>query len=125
MREFKRQDRLKDQIKREVAKILTYTIKAPKLGFVTITDVELSRDLKFAKVFYSAMGTSIEKAESGRTLERTRGVIQAELGKRLQIRQVPILSFHVDKSLDYGEKIDALLDEIKKENEPDDDSQDS
>ncbi len=125
MREFKRQDRLKDQIKREVAGILTYTIKSPRLGFVTITDVELSRDLEIAKIFYSAMGSSIEKAESARTLERTRGVIQAELGKRLRIRKVPILSFHIDKSLDYGDKIDALFDEIKKDNEPDDNNQDS
>ncbi len=125
MRESKRQDRLKDQIKREIAKILTYTIKSPRLGFVTITDVELSGDLKIAKIFYSAMGSSIEKAESARTLKRTRGVIQAELGKRLRIRKVPILSFHIDKSLDYGEKIDALFNEIEKKHEPDDDSQDS
>ena len=52
-------------------------------------------------------------------------MIQAELGKRLRIRKVPILSFHIDKSLDYGDKIDALFDEIKKDNEPDDNNQDS
>jgi ribosome-binding factor A len=119
MREFKRQDRLRDQIKREVADILLYTIKSPRLGFVTITDVEVSKDLKYAKVFYSAMGTRIEKADSARTLDRTRAVVQAELGKRLRIRQTPLISYHVDKSLDYGEKINSLLDKIKKEKEGD------
>jgi ribosome-binding factor A len=119
MREFKRQDRLKDQIKREIADILLYTIKNPRLGFITVTDVEVSRDLKYAKVYYSAMGSRTEKADSARTLERTRGVVQAELGKRLRIRQTPVISYHVDRSIDYGEKIDSLLDRIKKEKERD------
>ncbi|MCK4655574.1 MAG: 30S ribosome-binding factor RbfA [candidate division Zixibacteria bacterium] len=119
MREFKRQDRLRDQIKREIADILGRTIKNPRLGFVTITDVELSKDLKYAKVYYSAMGSGIEKADSARALDRTKGVVKSELAKRLRIRQVPQISYHVDKSLDYGEKIDSLLDQIKKEKDAD------
>jgi len=119
MREFKRQDRLRDQIKREIADILLHTIKNPRLGFVTITDVELSKDLKYAKVYYSAMGNRVEKSDSARALDRTRGVVQAELGKRLRIRQTPQISYHVDRSLDYGERIDSLLDQIKKEKDTD------
>jgi ribosome-binding factor A len=119
MKEFKRQDRLRDQIKREIADILLHTIKNPRIGFVTITDVELSKDLKYAKVYYSAMGSGIEKADSARALDRTIGVVQSELAKRIRIRQVPRLSYHVDKSLDYGEKIDTLLDQIKKEKDAD------
>jgi ribosome-binding factor A len=121
MREFKRQDRLRDQIKREVADILLYTVKNPKLGFVTVTGVEVSKDLKYAKVFYTAMGSNVEKAQSARTLERVKGVIRAELGKRLKLRSIPILSFHIDRSLDYGEKIDSLLDEIKRDDGLEDD----
>ena len=124
MREFKRKDRLEDQIKREVAQILTRTIKNPKLGFVTVTDVELSSDLKYARVFYSTLGSTIDKAESARVLERTRGVVQAELGKRLRVRQTPIITYKIDKSLEYGERIDSLLDQIKQEPKSEDESED-
>jgi ribosome-binding factor A len=120
MRGFKRQDRLRDQIKREVADILLHTVKNPKIGFVTITDVEVSKDLRYAKVYYSCMGDGPQKKESARALERTKGVVQAELGKRLRIRQTPQISYHVDRSLDYGEKIDSLLDQIRREKDADD-----
>jgi ribosome-binding factor A len=124
MREFKRQDRLRQQIKTEVADILQRTIKNPRIGFVTVTDVELSKDLKYAKIFYSTLGTAVEKADSARALERTKLVIQAELGKRIRIRQTPVISFHVDKSLDYGDKIDSLLEQIKEEKSKDEQEDD-
>jgi len=113
MREFKRQDRLRQQIKTEVADILMHTIKNTRIGFITITDVELSRDLKYAKVFYSTLGTAVQKADSARALQRTRMVVQAELGKRLRIRQTPQISYQVDKSLEYGDKIESLLEQIR------------
>lgn len=119
MREFKRQDRLRQQIKTDVADILQRTIKNPRIGFVTITDVELSKDLKYAKIFYSTLGTAVEKADSARALERTKLVVQAELAKRLRVRQTPIISYHVDKSLDYGDRIDSLLEQIKEEKNDD------
>ena len=97
-----------------------HVVKSPRLGFVTITDVEVSSDLKYARIFYSTMGSKAEKGESARALERTKGVVQAELGKTLRIRQVPIISYHVDRSLDYGERIDSLLDRIRKERDSDD-----
>ena len=124
MREFKRQDRLKDQIKKEVANILLHTIKNPKLGFITVTDVELSKDLKYAKVYYSAMGSKIQKMNSAHVLERTKGVVQSELGKKIRIRQIPIISYHIDKSLEYGEKIDSLLEQVRKKKDNDEQEND-
>jgi ribosome-binding factor A len=124
MREFKRQDRLRQQIKTEVADILQRTIKNPRIGFVTITDVELSKDLKYAKIFYSTLGTTVEKADSARALVRTRLAVQAELAKRLRVRQTPHISYHVDKSLDYGDKIDSLLEQIKEEKSDDEQKDD-
>jgi len=125
MREFKRQDRLADQIKKEVAEILQFVIKDPKLGFVTITDVELSKDLKYARVFFSSMGTAAEKARSAKVLERTKGVVQAELGKRIHARKTPIITYKVDKSLEHGQRINELLEQIKHEKTSDEEHDDS
>ncbi len=128
MREFSRQDRLADQIKKEVAEILQFVIKDPRLGFVTVTDVELSKDLKYARVFFSSMGSQEERAKSAKVLERTKGVVQAELGKRIHARKTPIITYKIDKSLERGQRINELLEQIKNEKAADegqDDDSDS
>jgi len=121
MREFSRKDRLADQIKREVAEIVQNVIKDPNLGFVTITDAELSGDLRFARIFYSVLGDDHAKSKSGRILDKSIGVIQSELAGRLKIRNVPLLSFHLDESAEYGSRMDKLFKEIEAERGKNDD----
>jgi ribosome-binding factor A len=115
MREFSRKDRLADQIKREVADIVQNVLKDPNLGFVTITDAELSGDLRLAKVFYSVLGDADAKRTSGKTLARSIGVIQSQLARRLKVRNVPLLSFHPDTSAEYGSHMDQIFKQIEAE----------
>ncbi len=121
MREFSRKDRLSDQIKRETADILQNVLKDPNIGFVTITDAELTNDLRYAKIFYSVLGDDAEKQKSSKALSRSAGVIQSELARRLNIRKAPLISFHLDTSAEYGAKMEKLFKKIEEErNERDD-----
>jgi len=115
MREFSRKDRLADQVKRETADILQNYLKDPRIGFVTITDCEITNDLRYAKIFYSVLGSEEEVAEAGKALARSAGAIQSELAKRLAIRKVPIISFHLDTSAEYGSRIEKLFKKIEEE----------
>jgi ribosome-binding factor A len=90
-------------------------IKDPKLGFVTITDAELSGDLRLARVFYSVLGDENAWRSSGKVLARSVGVIQSELAGRLNVRNVPLLSFHPDTSAQYGSHMDQLFKKIAAE----------
>ncbi|NIP42065.1 MAG: 30S ribosome-binding factor RbfA [candidate division Zixibacteria bacterium] len=126
MREFSRKDRLSDQIKRETADILQNVLKDPRIGFVTITDVELTNDLRYAKIFYSVLGDESEKAQTGKALSNSLGVIQSELARRLNIRKAPLISFHLDTSAEYGAKMEKLFKKIEEErNERDDEGNSS
>jgi len=118
MREFSRKDRIADQIKREVADIVQNVLKNPHLGFITITDAECSGDLRYAKVFYSVLGDAKIKSQTAGVLKKSTGKIQSELARRISIRKVPQLSFHVDNSAEYGSKMDLLFKQIEKENNP-------
>jgi ribosome-binding factor A len=115
MREFSRKDRLADQVKRETADILQNFLKDPKIGFITVTDCEITNDLRYAKIFYSVLGDEGEVDEAGKALARSAGVIQSELAKRLNIRKVPLISFHLDTSAEYGAKMEKLFKKIKAE----------
>ena len=103
MREFSRKDRLADQIKREVADIVQNILENPKLGFVTITDAECTSDLRYAKVFFSVLGEDKDKSQSAGILKKSTGKITYELARRLSIRKVPQLSFHIDNSAEYAQ----------------------
>ncbi len=88
-------------------------VKDRRIGLVTITGVELSPDLRHAKVYFSAMGTEKEKTESGEALNHAAGWIRRELGQRIRMKFLPEIVFLPDTSQEYGERIDRLLDEIK------------
>ena len=98
-------------MREEVAYILMHKIKDPRIGFVTVTGVDLSDDLRHAKIF-----VSIYKEEEGETtlkaIEAAKGFIRRELGKRMSLRFIPELFFRLDKSIEYGAKIDRILKEI-------------
>ena len=117
MREFSRTDRVAQQIQKEIAVILQREIKAPRLGFVTVSAVEVSRDLSYAKIFVTVLNTSDEDKtkQSVQILNDATGYIRSILGKRIRARIMPELRFVVDTSLLEGMRISNLVDSVIRE----------
>ena len=115
--EFKRSDRVADQLKREIADLLFRRVKDPRVTGVTISGVDVTADLRLAKIFYCVMGSPSdeEKQKVAEGLNKARGFIRQQLGKRLRMRYTPQIEFHYDNSFDYGDKMDRLLKELKQD----------
>jgi ribosome-binding factor A len=111
MVEFKRSERVGDQIRMEIADILMTKVKDPRIGFVTVTSVAVSDDLRNAKVFISVLGTDAARCFQG--LEKARSFIRSELGRRMKLRFVPELTFHEDHTAEEAAKIYKLMEKIK------------
>jgi ribosome-binding factor A len=109
-----RVSRIGEQMKKELSQIIQREIKDPRLGFVTVTGVEVSGDMQLAKVFISTMGNEEQKGNSIKALEKAKGFIRSELGRRIQLRHTPDLVFKTDESIEYGSKIQSILNDIKK-----------
>ena len=108
--------RVRQEILREVNDILLKEIKDPRVEGVTITDVDLTGDLQQATIYYSTLSDKAgarQKTEQG--LAKATGLVRRELGKRLSLYKVPEIEFQRDPSVDYGNRIDSLLDQIKQE----------
>jgi ribosome-binding factor A len=115
--EYKRSDRVADQLQREIADLILRRVKDPRVAGVTITGVEVTADLQLARIFYCVMGapTEDEKQSASEGLNKARGFMRQQLGKRLHMRYLPQLEFHYDNSFDYGDKMDRLLRELNKD----------
>lgn len=120
---FKRADRVSEAIKREVSVMLTQEIKDPGIHFVTVTTVETADDLRHSRIFVSILGDEETRKESMAGLERAKGYIRRELGKRLQLRYTPDIHFNLDKSLDHAMKIKGILNKLKAEEKPKDETE--
>lgn len=119
---YQRKERVGDLLKREVSLIIQRELKDPGIGFVTITGVDLSPDLKNAKIFYSVLGDENSKRESASALKRASGFIQHEIGKRLKLRYTPEIFFQFDMSVEYGARIEGLIQKIHQEEKLDQDT---
>ena len=108
-KEFSRSRRVGDQIQRELSGLIHEEIKDPRLGMVSISAVSVSRDLGHAKVHVSVLGDDLETAESIEVLNKAAGYLRHRLGKLLHIRTVPELKFLLDRSLEEGARIGALI----------------
>lgn len=108
-----RATRLQEEIKREVSHIIQRKVKDPRLGFVSITDVEISNDLSHCKIFVSVFGDEHQREQTMIGLSKATGFIRSEIGKTVKLRHVPEIVFHYDSSLEHGSKIEAILKEIK------------
>ena len=108
---YKRSARVGDQIKQEIADILMRKLKDPRVGFVTVTDVEVSDDLRNAKVFVSAYGEGRKETLKG--LQSASTFIRSELGKRLSLRSVPELLFRYDDTAERGAHLMELFNQIE------------
>ncbi len=112
MHPYKRSQRLSVLLREEIADIIMRKVKDPRLGFVTVTDVELSEDLKIAKVFVTVLRDE-DKDVTLEILNSAKGLIRGEVSKRIRVKFIPTVEFRIDKSIEYGERVDRLLKEIK------------
>lgn len=112
-----RLEKIQEFIKQEVSKIILTDLKDPRIGFVTVTRVEVTGDLRQAKVLISLLGSDEQKAETLQALKKSLGFIRTEVGRRLKIRHSPELMFQLDESLDHSVHIQKLLDKIKQDEE--------
>jgi ribosome-binding factor A len=101
--------RVGEQIKKELSLLLQNEFKDPRLGFITVTGVDVTNDLSQATVYLSVLGSDEQKAESLGALARGKGFLRSELGRRIRLRHVPELIFKFDTSVDYGSRIEQLL----------------
>ncbi|MGH7321975.1 MAG: 30S ribosome-binding factor RbfA [Candidatus Rokuibacteriota bacterium] len=109
----KRLDRVNQLIKEEISLLLQRELKDPRLGFVTVTDVEVSKDLRTARVYVSVLGTDEQWQASLAALESARGFIRNWLAPRLRTRSVPHLSFHPDRSMAHAARIQEVLERLR------------
>ncbi len=108
-----RQERLEKIIEREIGTFLLQEAKDERLKFITITKVRLTNDFSIATVYYTVYGNEIQKASTSENLEDAKRLIRGHLGRVLEIRKIPELKFKYDESMEYGEKIEKILNEIK------------
>jgi len=111
----RRANRVGDLILREIADLLMTRVKDPRVKKTTVTGIVVSKDLRYAKVFYSLIGTEQEMLEAQRGLESATGFIKREIGLRMDLKYVPDIVFRHDPSLAEGDHMEKLLQKLKKE----------
>jgi ribosome-binding factor A len=105
----RRAERLAEEIREQVARMIASDLKDPRLGFVTVTRVELAHDLGHARVHVGVLGGEVERKKSLAALQQASGFVRRELGKRLRIRHTPEIDFRYDKGLDATDRVARLL----------------
>ena len=117
MADSRRQDRVGALIQRELSEIIQRSVKDPRVAFCTVTQAEMSPDLKYVDVKVSVIGDEAQKDETLAGLKSAAGFLRREIGNRLTLRYSPELRFTIDESADYLFKIDGLLKSITSEDE--------
>ena len=107
--------RIAEQIQEEISSLLLKGLKDPRIGFITLTGVDVTRDLGQAFVFFSTSGSAEAREQSREGLQSAAGFIRKVLSKRLHLRTIPELTFRYDESLDQGDRIEQLLSEVRKQ----------
>ena len=109
-RDFSRTLRIAEQIQRDLAELLRLEVKDPRIGMVTLTDVEVTSDYAHAKVFFTALGDTAQVAAASEGLNRAAGFLRHELGHRIKLRSIPQLHFIHDESVERGVRLSQLID---------------
>ncbi|MDR0565081.1 MAG: 30S ribosome-binding factor RbfA, partial [Azoarcus sp.] len=104
-KEYSRGLRIAEQIRRELAELIRLELKDPRVGFISLTDVELTPDYAHAKIFFTAMSGQESVPEILEGLHRASGFLRHELGKRIHIHTLPELHFHYDRSVEEGTRL--------------------
>lgn len=119
-REFSRTDRISDQIQKDLASLIRTEMKDPRVGMVTINDVNVARDLGYADVYITLLTLEENDANSDSVkqslaaLNSAAGFLRSQLGKMIKLRTIPRLRFHYDSSVGHGRKLDALITQARK-----------
>jgi ribosome-binding factor A len=113
---YKRSQRVRDLLREEIADIIIYKVKDPRIGFLTVTGVDVTDDLKIALVYVSILKEE-EKQSTLDILQAAKSFIRSELSKRLKMKFIPSIDFRLDTSIEYGNRIEQLLGEIRKKDE--------
>lgn len=112
-----RPHRVAEQIKKELGDILQNRLKDPGVGFVTVTDVEVTGDLQQATIYITVLGDDDKKEKTLSSLQKAKGFIRSEIGKRIRLRKTPEVSFKFDESIAYGNHIEKLLHDLNDRND--------
>jgi ribosome-binding factor A len=110
-----RLEKVNEQIKREISFIMQEELSDPRLSFVSITHVDVSKDLRTAKVFFSVLGSGAQVKSAQLGLDKARSLIRRELGRRIKMRFTPELTFKYDDSLQFGVQLEETIKEIHDE----------
>jgi ribosome-binding factor A len=108
----RRNERLSEEIREDVARIVGQ-LKDPRIGFVTVTRVELTPDLRTAHVHVGILGGGPDREKTLTGLRKAAGFVRRELGRRLHVRHTPEIAFHYDEGLDATDRVARLLDEVR------------
>ena len=111
-KEYSRSQRVVEQIHRELAEMIRLEVKDPRVGFITISGVEITPDYAHAKVFFTSMTGEAEVPEILQGLRRASGFLRRELGRRMRIHTIPELRFHSDRSVEEGARLSRLIDDV-------------
>lgn len=109
-----RANRVAEQMKKELGEIFTQKLKDPRVGFVTVMDVEVTGDLQQATIFISVLGDEQQKHDTLLGLTKAKGFIRSEIGQRIRLRKTPELTFEFDEAFDHGNRIETILRELNK-----------
>ncbi len=113
-----RPERVADQIRAEVATMISRELHDPGVGFITITRVQVTPDLQHARVFYTSLGDAAARKNSALALKRAAGFMRRQIGQRLRLRHAPEIQFEFDESIGHQDRVEQLLKEIAEEQEP-------
>jgi len=111
-----RQDKVAEAIRQEASVVIHDKLKDPRLGFVTITNVEITHDLRFAKIFFSVLGNDEAYKNTKQALDSSLGFVRKLIARRLNLRFAPEIAFYEDRSTEYSVRIEEILNEIRGHN---------
>ena len=112
---WSRPDRVGEEIRHEIGRLLSRDVHDPAIGFVTVTRVKVSPDLQLARVFYTQLGDERARQETQRALERATPFLRRHIGTRLRLRRVPELRFQFDQSVEHQDRIEKILLDLAEE----------
>lgn len=109
-RDYPRSRRIAEQVQRELSDIIRLELKDPRVGMITLTDVEVTQDQMHAKVYFTSLGNQSSVADATEGLQHAAGFLRSELAHRMKLRAVPQLQFKYDESVERGMRISQLID---------------
>lgn len=112
--------RVQEALRQEISRIIQQEVRDPRLGFLTITRVELTKDLRYARVYFSTLGESKDRHLALKGLNNAKGYIKGLVGDRIKLRYIPDIEFKIDESFEDMKRIYDLLNKLKKERGDDD-----